>query len=180
MSAASPSRGDIWLADLNPVHGHEQAGMRPVLVVSVDPFNSGKANLAVVIPITSTLGNIPFHVIIPPPEGGLSNPSAALCEGIRSISRDRLIKCWGSITPASLIQVEDRLRILLGLSISIRQMEGWFRFPISAIMRESNSPTWLDPANGSSFCVRLKKAAFGRFIPHAFWRGTGCDVCRRS
>lgn len=61
------------------------------------------------------LRNIPFHVIIPPPEGGLSNPLAAICEGIRSISRDRLIKCWGSITPATLIQVQDRLRILLGL-----------------------------------------------------------------
>ena len=115
MSTANPCRGDIWLADLHPVQGHEQAGKRPVLVVSVDPFNSGNADLVVIIPVTSTLRNIPFHVIIHPPEGGLSGPFAALCEAIRSISKDRLIKCWGSIAPATLIQVDDRLRILLGL-----------------------------------------------------------------
>jgi len=113
---ASPAaRGEIWLADLNPVRGHEQAGRRPVLVVSVDPFNQSRADLVVVIPITSTLRPIPFHVVVQPPEGGLTNPSALLCEAVRSISKDRLVTRWGTVSPASMSQVEDRLRILLHL-----------------------------------------------------------------
>lgn len=113
---ASPAaRGEIWLADLNPVRGHEQAGRRPVLVVSVDPFNQSRADLVVVIPITSTLRPIPFHVVVQPPEGGLTNPSALLCEAVRSISKDRLVTRWGTVSPASMSQVEDRLRILLRL-----------------------------------------------------------------
>ncbi|MEI6491551.1 MAG: type II toxin-antitoxin system PemK/MazF family toxin [Verrucomicrobiota bacterium] len=111
----SAARGDIWLADLNPVRGHEQAGRRPVLVVSVDAFNQSRADLVVVIPITSTLRPIPFHVVVQPPEGGLTNPSALLCEAVRSISKDRLVTRWGAITAATMLQVEDRLRILLRL-----------------------------------------------------------------
>ncbi len=109
------SRGDIWLADLNPVRGHEQAGHRPVLVVSVDPFNQSRADLVVIIPITSTLRNIPFHVVVQPPEGGLTNASAILCEAVRSISKDRLITRWGSVLPTTMATVEDRLRVLMGL-----------------------------------------------------------------
>jgi len=45
----APARGDIWLADLNPVRSHEQAGRRPVLVVSVDLFNQSRADLVVVV-----------------------------------------------------------------------------------------------------------------------------------
>lgn len=111
----APARGDIWLADLNPVRGHEQAGRRPVLVVSVDPFNQSRADLVVVIPITTTLRNIPFHVVIHPPEGGLTNASALLCEAVRSISKDRLITRWDSVLPATMATVEDRLRVLMGL-----------------------------------------------------------------
>jgi mRNA interferase MazF len=113
--ASSAARGDIWLADLNPVRGHEQAGRRPVLVVSVDAFNQSRAALVVVIPITSTLRPIPFHVVVQPPEGGLTNPSALLCEAVRSISKDRLVTRWGAVSTGTMSQVEDRLRILLRL-----------------------------------------------------------------
>jgi mRNA interferase MazF len=109
------ARGDIWLADLNPVRSHEQAGRRPVLVISVDPFNQSRADLVVVVPITSTLRNIPFHVVVQPPEGGLANRSALLCEAVRSISKGRLIDRWGSVLPATMAEVEDRLRVLMGL-----------------------------------------------------------------
>jgi len=114
-SGPAPARGDIWFADLNPVRSHEQAGRRPVLVVSVDPFNQSRADLVVVIPITSTLRNIPFHVVIQPPEGGLTQPSALLCEAVRSISKDRLINRRGSVPPRTMTEVEDRLRVLMGL-----------------------------------------------------------------
>ena len=45
----TPSRGEIWMVDLNPARGHEQAGYRPCLVVSVDLFNHGPAELVVVL-----------------------------------------------------------------------------------------------------------------------------------
>src|SRR6185295_5268066 len=48
-------RGEVWLADLDPTRGHEQAGRRPVLIVSDDVFNAGAAELVVVLPMTSTL-----------------------------------------------------------------------------------------------------------------------------
>lgn len=57
-----PARGEVWLADLNPTRGHEQAGRRPVLVVSEDLFNRGPAGLAIVLPMTSTVRDVPSHV----------------------------------------------------------------------------------------------------------------------
>jgi mRNA interferase MazF len=109
------SRGEVWLVDLNPVKGREQAGKRPCLVISVDLFNQGKSGLVVVLPITSKNKGIPFHVQINPPEGGLNLPSFIKCEDVRSISVDRLDRCLGNITLKSLAAVEDRLRILMGL-----------------------------------------------------------------
>lgn len=112
---SAPARGEVWLADLNPTRGHEQAGRRPVLVVSEDVFNRGPVGLAVVLPMTSTIRNVPSHVPVRPPEGGLRNPSAVLCEAVRSISTERLVLRWGAVSPGTLAAVEDRLRILLGL-----------------------------------------------------------------
>lgn len=67
------------------------------------------------IPITFTVRNIPFHVIVPSPEGGLTNTSAILCEAVRSISKDRLITRRGCVLPKTIADVEDRLRVLMGL-----------------------------------------------------------------
>jgi mRNA interferase MazF len=114
-SESGPARGEVWLADLDPTRGHEQAGRRPVLVVSEDPFNRSRAGLVVVLPITSTLRTIPFRVRLPPPEGGLKVESDVLCEAVRSVSKERLQVRFGSIRPESMALVEDHLRILLGL-----------------------------------------------------------------
>jgi mRNA interferase MazF len=111
----APARGEVWLADLDPGFGHEQAGRRPVLIVSVDPFNTGLSGLTVVVPVTSRLRNIPLHVTIRPPEGGVRVPSSILCDAVRSIDRRRLIDHWGAVTPATMAAVEDRLRRLMGL-----------------------------------------------------------------
>ena len=92
-----PARGEIWLADLNPTRGHEQAGRRPVLVVSEDLFNGGPAGLVIAVPMTTRLRPVRSHVRVSPPEGGLESPSAILCEAIRSISTHRLVEKWGAI-----------------------------------------------------------------------------------
>lgn len=110
-----PQRGEVWLADLNPTRGREQAGQPPILVFSVDEFNRGPAELAVVLPITSTIRPIPLHVIIQPPEGGLKVQSRVLTDAIRSISKERLVERWGAVSPETMAAVEDRVRTLLGL-----------------------------------------------------------------
>jgi mRNA interferase MazF len=110
-----PVRGEVWYADLNPTRGHEQAGQRPVMVVSVDEFNSGPAGLLIILPITSRQRGILYHVSIGPPEGGLTVPSAILCEAGRSISKARLIRRAGTVGSKTLSAVEERLRLLQGL-----------------------------------------------------------------
>ena len=110
------SRGEIWTVNLNPVRGHEQAGYRPGLIISVDIFNHGPAGLVVIIPITSKEKGIPFHVMINPPEAGVSEKSFIKCEDVRSISTERLSKCLGKVSLETLRAVEDRLKILLDLS----------------------------------------------------------------
>jgi mRNA interferase MazF len=115
MSAIQTSRGDIWLVNLEPTRGREQAGKRPALVLSVDPFNNGPADLVVVIPITTKAKGIPFHVPVKPPEGGLKQESFIKCEDVRSIAKERLIQRLGAVTQRTMSAVEDRVRILLGL-----------------------------------------------------------------
>ena len=112
---AEITRGEIWTVDLNPVRGHEQAGKRPCLVISVDLFNQGASGLVVVLPVTSKDKGIPFHVTVKPPEGGVKIQSFIKCEDVRSISVERLEKRWGTVSPEILTLVEDRLRILMGL-----------------------------------------------------------------
>jgi len=110
-----PRRQEVWTADLSPTRGHEQAGRRPVLVVSEDLLNEGPAGLIIVVPITSRLRPIPSHVRIEPPEAGLVRSSAALCEAVRSISRERLERPLGTVSPATMAKVEEILRTLMGL-----------------------------------------------------------------
>ena len=52
----APQRGEIWMVDLDPTRGHEQAGMRPALVVSTDIFNASPAEMVTVLPTTSRVG----------------------------------------------------------------------------------------------------------------------------
>ena len=111
-----PSRGEIWTADLNPTQGHEQAGRRPVLIISTDTFNHGPADLVFILPLTRANRRIPLHVSVDPPEGGLKAQSYILCDAGRSISKSRLGKsAWGTISAQTMVQIEYRLRTLLEL-----------------------------------------------------------------
>ena len=82
--------GEVWQASFDPVPGHEQDGTHPALVVSGEQFNNLPHGLCVVAPITSTIRDIPTHVPIAPPEGGLKQPSVVMCDQLRTISLDRL------------------------------------------------------------------------------------------
>jgi len=108
-------RCEIWLANLSPTIGREQAGMRPVLITSSDYFNQGFAELVFAIPIIPKNRGIRSHVVVLPPEGGLTVKSFIMCEAMRSISKQRLIKQLGNLAPASLGEVDDILKTLLDM-----------------------------------------------------------------
>jgi mRNA interferase MazF len=65
--------------------------------------------------MTSTVRNVPSHVPVSPPEGGVRARTAILCEAVRSVSVERLVERWGAVDRETMTAVEDRLRILLRL-----------------------------------------------------------------
>ena len=115
MSTPEPSRGEVWDLNFDPTTGHEQAGTRPALILSEDIFNEGPAEMVVVAPISRAQRKIRWHVPVAPPEGGLSSGSFIQCESVRSVSKQRLKRRRGRVSPPVMQLVEDRLRILLGL-----------------------------------------------------------------
>lgn len=110
-----PARGEIWMTDLDPVRGHEQAGKRPALVISADTFNAGPAGLAVVLPLTTRHKGVRSHVPIHAPEGGLRKSSFIKCEDIRSVAQERLTRCLGAVSAETMEAVAYRVRVLLDL-----------------------------------------------------------------
>lgn len=111
-------RGDIFEAHLDPVAGREQAGVRPLLVISIEPMNRSAAELVIGTPLTTTDWGNAMHVRIEPPEGGLARISYAMPEMIRSISTARLGRRFGRASPASVDAVARRAGILVGLGRS--------------------------------------------------------------
>jgi len=105
-------QGEVWFCDLNPIRGHEQAGRRPVVVISVDQLGTGASELVIVVPLTRTDRPSPLYVPLDPPEGGLRDRSYAMPEMVRSISRERLIERWGTISPARLLDLAHRVHLL--------------------------------------------------------------------
>lgn len=112
---ARPNRGDVWYADLDPVVGHEQAGHRPVVIVSTNILNQSEGDLAIVIPITSKLRSVRSRIKIDPPNGGISRPSQIQVDQIRSISTLRLDRRIGRISGQTMGNIEAILSILLEL-----------------------------------------------------------------
>ena len=81
----------------------------------MDAFNADPAGLVVVLPLTSTIRNVPAHLLVTPPEAGLKRPSVILCDAVRSVTKDCLISRWGTVSAATLSGVEHAVRALLGL-----------------------------------------------------------------
>lgn len=115
MTPTTPSRGEVWLADLDPTEGREQRGSRPCLIVSADPINESPADLVTIVPFTTTRRGIPSHVPVDPPEGGLDRPSVAMCEQVRTISKERLHRSFDSLRPETMNEVDEVLRFVLDL-----------------------------------------------------------------
>ena len=111
-----PSRGDVWDVDLGIPIGHEQGGVRPALIISVDQFNHGPAELVVVLPITKHDKGIRSHVFVQAGSAGLTVDSWIKCEDIRSVSTGRLTRFRGSVSFSILRTCTKIVQILLGIT----------------------------------------------------------------
>src|SRR5487761_1085972 len=104
------SRGHIWSVALDPTVANEQAGTRPCIVVSNDRFNALPINQAIVVPLTSRWRGFPHHVAVGD-DGGLSRPSWAMCEALRTVSTQRFGRLIGTATVETLTAVTEQLVI---------------------------------------------------------------------
>jgi mRNA interferase MazF len=109
-------RGDIFLADLNPVVGSEQGGSRPVLIIQNDIGNKFSPTV-IVAAITAQLekAKLPTHVLIDSEQYGLARTSVILLEQIRTLDKKRLIQKMGTIDDSLLVKVDEALIISVGL-----------------------------------------------------------------
>ena len=109
-------RGDIYLADLNPSRGSEQAGIRPVILVQRQNLERFTRTV-VVIPVTTNLrrAQVPGTMLISAGEGGLSQESVALCYQIVMIDKQRLQRQLGTLSAIYLQRLGEALRYTLDL-----------------------------------------------------------------
>ncbi len=109
-------RGDIYLADLNPSRGSEQAGIRPVIIVQRNNLERFTRTV-VVVPLTSNTrrARIPGTVLIRAGEGGLAQDSVALCYQIVVIDRQRLQRHLGTLSPSYILTLKEALKYTLEL-----------------------------------------------------------------
>jgi len=109
-------RGEIYLADLDPVRGHEQAGTRPVLIIQNDIGNR-YSSTTIVAAITSRISRkrLPVHVEISAQESGLPKDSVVLLEQIRTLDKERLIRRMGKLSPSKMKEVNIAIHKSLDL-----------------------------------------------------------------
>ena len=109
-------RGDIFYADLSPVVGSEQGGMRPVLIVQNDTGNRHSPTV-IAAAITSQTGKakLPTHINLPGRDVGLSKDSVILLEQIRTIDKKRLREHMGCAGEKIMSQVDTAIAVSFGL-----------------------------------------------------------------
>src|SRR6056297_12781 len=109
-------RGDVYYADLNPVVGSEQGGVRPVLVIQNDIGNRYSPTV-IVAAITSKIekAKLPTHIEIPADRSNLNRDSVILLEQIRTIDKKRLKRKVTHLNADILEKVDEAIEISLGL-----------------------------------------------------------------
>jgi mRNA interferase MazF len=106
-------RGDIWWADLNPVRGREQAGVRPVLIISHDVFNE-RSGTVIALAITSQPPRAGFPLTLELTSASLPKQSWVKISQIRTLSVERLSNRLSSLSPEELDQIVDGLNEIVG------------------------------------------------------------------
>lgn len=112
-----PRRGDVFLARLDPTEGSEQAGTRPVVVVTRDAINANSP-VIVAVPFTDASNPkriYPSHVWVPKGSAGLRLDSIAKAEQIRAIEVSRFTAYCGKLAESQVKQLDEAIRIALAL-----------------------------------------------------------------
>ncbi len=106
-------QGEIWYAGLNPTEGSEQAGTRPVVILSGNMMNE-LLQVVIVCPLTTNVKNYKGNVVLQPNErNNLTTPSETLIFHIRSISKKRLLRKVGDIEKSELQELVKSLNDIL-------------------------------------------------------------------
>ena len=118
-------RGEIYYADLNPVVGSEQGGIRPVLILQNEVGNWFSPTV-IVAAMTARGGkaHLPTHVPVGT-DSGLRRPSLVLAEQVRTIDKTRLLERVGTLSPEKQEQVDRALRISFALSPQREEEPEW-------------------------------------------------------
>ncbi len=109
-------KGDLYFADLSPVVGSEQGGIRPVLVVQNDVGNKFSPTIIVAAITSQTKAKLPTHVELAAADGGLSKNSVVLLEQLRTIDKRRLKEHIGTLSASQLPTVDQALSVSLGIT----------------------------------------------------------------
>jgi mRNA interferase MazF len=116
MNSFEVKRGEVFYADLSPVVGSEQGGVRPVLIVQNDVGNRFSPTvIAAAITSKQDKTNLPTHIGLKAGTGGLARDSVVLLEQIRTLDKRRLREKAGCIGPEAQQQVDQALGISFGL-----------------------------------------------------------------
>ena len=109
-------RGEIWLADLNPTRGSEQAGTRPVFIFQHDVVNQFTTTV-LAIPLTTNLRRaaLPSCMRIAQGEGGLARDSVVLCHQLRVLDKARLQRRLGTVSQDTIADIESCVLFTLGI-----------------------------------------------------------------
>jgi mRNA interferase MazF len=110
-------RGEIWWAALGRAEGSEPGYRRPVLILQIDDFNESPIQTVVVATLTSNtrLAQAPGNVLCRKRDTGLTKPSVVNVSQVATIDKKRLLERMGSLSGRLLAEVEDGLRLVLGL-----------------------------------------------------------------
>lgn len=109
-------RGDIFYADLSPVVGSEQGGLRPVLVVQNNVGNKYSPTI-IICAITSQINKakLPTHLEVSAKQYGLQKDSVILMEQVRTIDKKRLREKLGTVSDKKMLEVDNCLKVSLAL-----------------------------------------------------------------
>ena len=105
-------RGEIWWIDLEPTRGSEIKKTRPGAILTVDALNKARRTV-VIVPLSSSAQPRPPIVVTTPSAGKLS---VAVCDQVRAVDKDRLVKKIGELSKADLAAISSGMKIILGLS----------------------------------------------------------------
>jgi len=110
-------RGEIWWADFGLPFGSETGYRRPVVIVQDNAFNQSKIHTVLIVPLSTNLLllDAPGNVFVPTEDSSLSKDSACIVSQVTTLDKTRLVQKIGPLPPKIIEEIEDGMRLVLGL-----------------------------------------------------------------